>query len=137
MPTNSPVNGEACTLPPTPLQPFVALPPNDPTHAMPLLPARIAGLRELAGNLGWSWNRGARALFSAIDPRLWHSTRHSPLRFLRLADPERLVACAANRDFLAKYDNVMAWFAAERDDSRTWFAEHYPHLRGGAPIAYF
>jgi starch phosphorylase len=128
---------DSCTLAPMPLQPFVALPAADPAHALPLLPARIAGLRDLAGNLVWSWSRDARALFDAIDDRLWHSTSHSALKFLNQLDPERLVACAADKRFLEHYDRVMAWFRSERDDSQTWFASHYPELRGGAPIAYF
>ncbi|HYV95849.1 MAG TPA: alpha-glucan family phosphorylase [Gemmatimonadaceae bacterium] len=120
-----------------PLQPFVALPPPDTAHALPLIPARIAGLRDLAGNLVWSWNRDARALFDSIDERLWYSTRHSPLRLLQQVDPERLIACAADPKFVAHYDRVIGWFRSERDDSRTWFAANYPALRGGAPIAYF
>lgn len=122
-----------------PLQPFVALPSAPPGggRALPLLPARIAGLVDLAGNLAWSWSRDARALFDAVDQRLWHATLHSPLKFLEQLDPERLVACAADPKFLEHYDRVMAWFASERDDSQTWFARQYPQLRGGAPIAYF
>ena len=119
------------------LLPFTALPPADPSHAMPMLPARIAGLRDLAGNLAWSWNRDARALFDAVDDRLWHRTLNNPLRFLGLVDPERLVACATERVFLEHYDRVMTWFSSERDDPGTWFAAKYPELHGGAPIAYF
>jgi glycogen phosphorylase len=114
----------------------VSLPPVDAAHPRPHLPARLAGLLEIAGNLGWSWNREARALFRAIDERLWHVTRHNPLVFLREVDPARLVARAADRAFVAKYDHVMRWVHHERTDTDTWFATTYPDLRG-RPIAYF
>lgn len=140
MPTTAlshPAHPAWCTLAPLPIQPFTALPPSESALSGPLLPARIAGLRTLAGNLAWSWNRDARALFASIDERLWHASLHSPLVFLRDCDPERLVALASNARFLEHYDRVMGWLHSERDDSKTWFASHYPHLRGIAPIAYF
>lgn len=115
---------------------FVSLPPVDAAHPRPHLPARLAGLLEVAGNLGWSWNREARALFRAIDERLWHTTRHNPLVFLREVDPAKLVACAADPHFVARYDAVMRWTRHERNDADTWFARTFPDLRG-QPIAYF
>ena len=61
---------------------------------MPIhIPSRIAGLQELASNLSWSWNREARALFAAIDDRLWLSTRHNPVIFLKRVSQERLDLC--------------------------------------------
>ena len=37
----------------------------------PHLPERLAGLEELAENLWWSWNPGARMLFKTLDRQVW------------------------------------------------------------------
>ena len=77
------------------------------------IPSRIAGLQELASNLSWSWNREARALFAAIDDRLWLATRHNPVTFLTRVSAERLEACAANPAFRSLYDEAMHWSRGE------------------------
>ncbi|MCU0626711.1 MAG: alpha-glucan family phosphorylase [Gemmatimonadaceae bacterium] len=100
------------------------------------LPSRLAGLRALAGNLSWSWNREARALFAAIDDRLWHRVRHNPIDFLNQVDPARLEACATDPVFRAQYDEAMHWLQAESSNAQTWFATHHPEL-AGRTIAYF
>lgn len=102
----------------------------------PALPDRLQGLAVVAGNLAWTWNREARALFSAIDVRLWARVRENPIALLRLVQPDRLAACARDDAFLAAYDGVMRWFEAERSWERTWYAHHYPEL-AGRPAAYF
>ena len=110
-------------------QPPTATPPPD-------LPERIGGLRAIAANLSWSWNRDARALFRSIDQALWHLTRHNPIELLRRVDPARLVACAQDPEFRRLYDAVVAAAQAERSSAGTWFAATYPML-GDRPIAYF
>ncbi|MGH7605816.1 MAG: alpha-glucan family phosphorylase, partial [Gemmatimonadales bacterium] len=100
------------------------------------LPGRIAGLRDLAANLAWSWHRGARALFAAIDAPLWDRTRHNPVALLRQADPARLEACAHDPAFLQSYDAVRAAWDRALSAPDTWFSRAYPH-GDGAPIAYF
>ena len=37
----------------------------------PHLPKRLAGLEELAENLWWSWNPGARMLFKTLARQAW------------------------------------------------------------------
>ena len=37
----------------------------------PHLPQRLAGLEELAENLWWSWNPGARMLFKTLEGGPW------------------------------------------------------------------
>src|SRR5579862_7952522 len=102
----------------------------------PSLPKRLSGLADLAVNLSWSWNRDARLLFRAIDPHLWARSRADPLKFLPLVSAERLAQCAASPDFVAAYDSVMRWHAAERSSDATWFAQSYPSIRGKC-VAYF
>jgi glycogen phosphorylase len=100
------------------------------------IPSRIAGLQELASNLSWSWNREARALFAAIDDRLWLATRHNPVTFLKRVSPERLQACADNPAFRSQYDEAMHWARTESQTDTTWFAKTYPELTQ-SKIAYF
>lgn len=103
---------------------------------IPTLPPRLGGLAALAGNLSWSWNREARALFAAIDDRLWHRVRHNPIAFLEQVDPARLAACADDAVFCARYDQAMHWLRAETGDAETWFSRNYPEL-AGRTIVYF
>ena len=63
-----------------------------PAKTPPGTPERIEGLADLANNLGWSWNREARALFRTIDENLWHLCRHNPVAFLEEVSPARLKA---------------------------------------------
>ncbi|HEX6090476.1 MAG TPA: alpha-glucan family phosphorylase [Gemmatimonadales bacterium] len=106
-----------------------------PDVRIPYLPPRIEGLARLAMNLSWSWHRDARALFRLIDERLWHQTRHNPLELLRQANPARTARCAADPEYLALYDAVMAHLHGE-NGRQTWFTGEYPEL-AGRPVAYF
>ena len=68
--------------------------------SIPYLPKRIEGLAGVAANLGWSWNPAARALFRAVDERLWHQTRHNPIELLQRVEPHRLTTLANDPRFL-------------------------------------
>src|SRR6266566_444730 len=107
-----------------------------PGPSGPPLPERIGGLSAVAGNLSWSWNRDARALFRSIDQALWHLTRHNPIELLRRVDAARLAACAQDADFLRLYDAVSAATARTASAAGTWFAASYPGLVD-RPVAYF
>jgi starch phosphorylase len=109
---------------------------NPLRRKIPLLPPRLEGLAALATNLAWSWNREARALFRAIDEPLWRLTRHNPIAMLRLVSTERLERLADDPLFLAQYDAVMTWQAAETSPSGTWFARRHGS-DAGRPVAYF
>src|SRR5687768_13714969 len=50
----------------------------------PLIPERIAGLRDLATDLWWVWHRDAREVFRKLDYKVWRLTAHNPVRMLRL-----------------------------------------------------
>ena len=101
-----------------------------------LLPEKIAGLRQLAYNLSWSWNRDARALFREIDEVLWHRVRHNAVAILQDVAPERLEELARNPAFIGRYNRVMQWLSSEQSDAHTWYSRTYPALRG-KPVAYF
>src|SRR5260370_23557534 len=101
-----------------------------------VLPERIAGLTALARNVGWSWHRDARALFRSVDPTLWQLTRHNLFVLLRRVERERLTACAADPEFLARYDALLEQLGRAASDEGTWLAGMHPELRGQA-VAYF
>ena len=107
-----------------------------PAKTPPATPERIKGLADLANNLGWSWNREARALFRTIDENLWHLCRHNPVAFLRQVDLARLIALSTDPAFLEQYDAVMRWLAAESSFDQTWFSNTHEDLRDKT-IAYF
>src|SRR5689334_1572093 len=89
-----------------------------PPGTLPGLPDRIMQLGAISTNLSWSWNRDARALFRAIDPPLWHLSRHNPIELLRRVRPERLAACASDEDFLRLYDAVVQDAARAASEER-------------------
>ncbi len=109
---------------------------TSPAGFIPYLPDRIEGLGALSANLWWSWHLEARELYRAIDANLWHRMRHNPLEFLQRIEPSRLEACAADPEFLARYDAVMAEFERIEDRTGTWYARKHQGV-DGRPIAYF
>ena len=76
----------------------------------PHLPERLAGLEELAENLWWSWNPGARMLFKTLDRQAWKESGHNPDKMLREFPREILEKDGADADYIRRYDDVMAVF---------------------------
>ncbi len=107
-----------------------------PAKIPPGTPDRLKGLVDVANNLGWSWNREARALFRTIDENLWHLCRHNPVEFLSRLDPKTLIDLSNDPEFLKQYDEVMRWFANESSFDNTWFSENHEDLKDKT-IAYF
>jgi glycogen phosphorylase len=101
----------------------------------PNLPGRILGLERLSYNLWWSWNRPARELFRSLDPQAWMNSLHNPLRMLSIIPQETLEKAARNREFLDRYDAVIAHFDAEVNSRTGWFTSEYG--KPPAPLAYF
>jgi glycogen phosphorylase len=99
-----------------------------------VLPAQLSGLEELALNLRWSWHPATRDIFAAIDPDLWASTGHDPVRLLGEVSAERLAALAGDQGFVDWVEQARAELRSYLD-SPHW----YQSLGEGAPagIAYF
>jgi len=76
----------------------------------PHLPERLAGLEELAENLWWSWNPGARMLFKTLDRQAWKESGHNPDKMLREFPRELLEKAGADTDYIRRYDDVMDTF---------------------------
>ena len=103
----------------------------------PKIPASIARLSELAYNLWWTWEDEAQELFNRIDPLLWTSTNHNPVKFLRNVQQEKLNAAAADAAYVADYGSVMAAFDAYmHPPGGAWFDKVHGDRRDQV-IAYF
>src|SRR3569832_2855523 len=74
----------------------------------PVLPASLARLPELAGNLFFSWHRPSRALFEDLDRELWKQTGGNPRLMLRCVAQEKLDQVAQDPVYLARYNQVLA-----------------------------
>jgi starch phosphorylase len=124
----------------TPPTPPTAAPTANPIAAPPAslnhLPERIRLLADVSQNLWWSWHLDARELFHGIDPRLWESTRHNAVQFLRQVAPERLATSVQDPAFLARYDQVVRRFGQLTERNGTWFTARHPQLLNKS-IAYF
>ncbi|OPZ31135.1 MAG: Maltodextrin phosphorylase [Lentisphaerae bacterium ADurb.BinA184] len=102
------------------------------------LPAKIIRLRELAGNLWWSWHPAAENLFERIDPERWEQLGWNPIRLLDEVPVARLTEIAESVSYVRAYDEVMAVFDAYMGDTTVC-----PDLPATAaiswqrPIAYF
>ena len=76
----------------------------------PHLPKRLEGLEDLAENLWWSWNPGARMLFKTLDRQAWKESSHNPDKMLRDFPLELLEKMGSDTDYLRRYDEVMLAF---------------------------
>ncbi|MBA4066976.1 MAG: alpha-glucan phosphorylase [Isosphaera sp.] len=102
---------------------------------LPKLPDRLRPLHSLAYNLWWCWNADAVALFRRINPDLFETLDHSPIRLLGATGQGRFEELAADDGFLAHMDRV----AAALDHylkAPTWFGSAFPDLPD-ARVAYF
>ena len=109
---------------------------NPAQPLFPGLPARLAGLEELAENLWWSWHPRARMLFKLLDRQAWKQSGHNPDRMLRDLPGEVLTAAAANADYLRVYDEVRAEFRAHVTGQHCSYLGFVPEDRNFA-VAYF
>ncbi len=89
-------------------------------------------LKDLALDLGWSWNHSVHLLWKQLDPELWERTRN-PLLVLQTVSRERLLRIANTREFKECLRNVLV--QKQTEDLL------HPHVddssRAIGPIAYF
>ncbi|HVE63068.1 MAG TPA: alpha-glucan family phosphorylase [Mycobacteriales bacterium] len=97
------------------------------------LPAALLPLGDLVMNLRWSWHVPTQELFAAVDPVVWASVRHDPVRLLGEVAAERMDQLAADGAFLARLAD------AHRDLSGYLTRPRWYQSLEGAPssIAYF
>ncbi len=104
---------------------------------LPTLPPAIARLEELAYNLWWSWQPEAQALYARLDPALWESTNHNPVRLLHHVSQERLDAAAVDASYLEAYHRCLDEFDRYMDpNADTWYRRQHGDKHDQC-IAYF
>ena len=100
----------------------------------PSLPKTLQGLESLAYNLRWAWDPDTIDLFRRIDPNLWETVYHNPVRLLNDIGQERLDQLSQNPGFLAHFRRVSESLHAFMDGD-TWFQTH--NRKSDMEIAYF
>ncbi|MBU2028183.1 MAG: alpha-glucan family phosphorylase, partial [Proteobacteria bacterium] len=102
------------------------------------LPEKISRLRELAYNLWWIWNPGARTLFSSLDPNVWAVMGNNPVRMLENVSPERLLEASENASYMNLYTQIFKQFEDYIED-RAPAPQVGPMngLKWSSPVAYF
>jgi glycogen phosphorylase len=100
----------------------------------PVLPAPLAALGTLAGNLRWSWHPPTQDVFAAVDPELWESTGRDPVRLLGAVGRTRFEELAADQAFLERLRDAEADLQRYLNEDR-W----YQKTAAGGPraIGYF
>ena len=105
-------------------------------HVIPSLPAPLAGLRELAYNLRWSWDHDTIELFRRLDSDLWETSGHNPVRMLGLIDQGRLEAASKDEAFLAHLDRTLAQLREYTAGASTWHKRSFG-TTSNLLVAYF
>jgi glycogen phosphorylase len=77
-------------------------------EVQPKIPRRLARLRDLAGNLWYSWDRATHELFARLDPELWNAVGHNPKALLKRIDEKRLVEAADDTAFLSAFNRALS-----------------------------
>src|SRR5687768_6737116 len=100
------------------------------------LPAALAQLHPLALNLRWSWHPPTRALFERIDPVLWESVGHNPIRLLTGVDRVRLEQLAVDDDFKRELRERAADLRTYITAADTWYTRQR-EIGSRKLVAYF
>jgi glycogen phosphorylase len=79
---------------------------------VPRMEGGLKDLREIAGNLWYSWNMEAVELFDYLDEHLWQETNHNPLQTLIRLSRHRLKQVCEDEGFLAHAARVRQRFRA-------------------------
>ena len=101
---------------------------------VPAVPEKLAALHELAYNLWSLWNYEAASLFNRLDPDLWETTGHNPVRLLNLISQDKLRAAAEDEGFLSHLNRITSDLKSYMQQN-TWFKQRYPDRK--PVIAYF
>ncbi|MGH9862206.1 MAG: alpha-glucan family phosphorylase [Candidatus Acidiferrales bacterium] len=105
----------------------------DTFQVIPALPEELAGLREMAYNLLWSWDEELRAVFRRLDSALWDKTYQNPVLMLGSISQERLEELVRDENFMAFYKRSYEWLQNYLKE-KTWWENRYPSK---PLIAYF
>jgi starch phosphorylase len=95
----------------------------------------LRNLREIAGNLWFSWNTDAVDLFDHLDEHLWQETNHNPQQVIIRLSRGRLGEILEDDGFLAYAEKVTKRFRAYMERERAY--EYRLDEAVKFPIAYF
>ena len=89
-------------------------------RVVPRIPERLFPLKKIAYNTWWTWNPQAVELFRWIDPELWETSYHNPVRLLGKVGQDRLEELASDEVYLSHLEKT-----TERLENylgrKTWF----------------
>ncbi|MGB0100378.1 MAG: alpha-glucan family phosphorylase, partial [Nocardioides sp.] len=103
----------------------------------PVLPAALAALGDLAGNLRWSWHPETQDVFEYVDADLWDATGRDPVKLLGAVGPQRLDELAEDPDFRARLDRAAEDLQAYLTGDRWYQKRLEAGEQGPRAIAYF
>lgn len=93
-------------------------------------------LKELGGNLWWSWQPEVTQIFRDIDPVLWSDAGHNPVVLLEQYPPEALEKRAIEAVLHTRINWAYRRWQEYMEATDTWGATHAGVL-GHRPTAYF
>lgn len=100
----------------------------------PVLPQRIASLKELAFNYWWTWQSDAKDLFKQIDKKIWEEVNHNPVALINRLSQKQLTELSERESFVSYLDYVYNRFLSYLNDE-TW--HKHEHIDQNQTIAYF
>jgi glycogen phosphorylase len=107
-------------------------------NVVPKIPRALNRLEDLANNMRFSWDHDTIVLFRRLDPDLWETAYHNPVKMLGLISQERLKQAKNDPAFMANYERVVAQFDQYMAAENTWFDDVYgKDLKEKPVIAYF
>ena len=74
----------------------------------PVLPEPLKPLGDLVNNLRWSWHPETQDLFAAIDPDIWETSGHDPVRLLGSVSAKRLRQLVDDEAFMGMLGRARA-----------------------------
>src|SRR6187399_2732430 len=77
-------------------------------NVRPVLPEVLKPLGDLARNLRWAWHSDTQDLFRSVDPVLWESSGHDPIRLLAYVSVERLQMLSRDKKFVKNLKVIQA-----------------------------
>ena len=105
----------------------------------PVLPEPLRHLGDLATNLRWSWHPESQDVFATIDPDIWRSSGHDPVKTLGAVSTARLDELAQDTGFLQMLETAHADLQQYLTGDR-WFQKASAGADGASlpkAIAYF
>jgi glycogen phosphorylase len=103
-------------------------------NVVPAIPAELAALGELATNLHWTWDRQTQALFAKLEPALWASSGHDPLRLIAGIANTRWTELSADAEIVVLTNEAAERLHVALSDQRWFQGRHESPLQ---LIAYF